>query len=381
MSLGGLARASARLKPLYWLVLVLLFVADLYFNVHAGIFGEDFRGTIWHASRDVLHGRSPYPRPDAAALAWVGNPAVYPAATLVALSPLGLLPFTLSAVAWDVASVAMLVGALRLVGVRDRRIYAVVLFSFPVAASVALGQFDAVLALGCALVWRWREARGLRFAVSLGALLVAKLLLWPLLLWAAATRRRQALGGAVAAVVAAVGGWAVIGFAGFTSYPHLLSSLTYAFGDKGYSLMALGSRLGAPPHVSRWLPLLAAAGLCALCVSFARRGRDADAFVAAVGAGLLGSPILWLHYAVILLVVLAVKWPTFGPVWAVPLGFWLVPTENPQSGLEFAIGLSLIVLLLAVSLRPRIVRAIEPSAAAHTSVATTVSVRPVNEAT
>src|SRR5439155_3933816 len=82
------------------------------------------------------------------------------------------------------------------------------------------------------------------------------------------------------------------------------------------------------------------------------RGRQDDAFVAAIGAALFGSPVLWLHYTVILLVALAVKRPSFGLVWAGPIALWLVPTENPSSGFDFALGFSLVVLLLMLALRP-----------------------------
>jgi hypothetical protein len=352
ISVAGLTRASVRLRPLYWLLLALVFLADGYFNVRAGIFGEDFRGTIWQAGRDVLHGHSPYPRADVAGLVRAGNPAVYPAATIVAASPFALLPFTVSAILWDVASGAALLGALRIVGVRDWRVYAVVFLSFPMAASFELGQLDGPLALGCALVWRWRDTRGLRFAVCLGGVLVAKVFLWPLLLWTAARRWRRAVAAVVAALVFAVVGWWTIGFAGLSDYPRLLSSLTYAFGGKGYSLMALGTRLGLAPGTARFMPLIAVAVLCTLCVYFARQGRDDDAFVAAVGAALLGSPVVWLHYTVILLVALAVKRPSFGAAWAAPIALWLVPTENPSSGLDFTLGLCLLVLLLTIALRP-----------------------------
>ena len=86
ISRAGLRRASARLTPVYCLALGALFVTDFVINVRAGIFGADFRGTIWQAGRDILHGNSPYPVPNTAMLARAGNPAVYPAATLVALS-------------------------------------------------------------------------------------------------------------------------------------------------------------------------------------------------------------------------------------------------------------------------------------------------------
>jgi len=352
ISLAGLARAAVRLKPLYWALLALVFAASIYFNVKGGIFGEDFRGTLWQAGRDILHGRSPYPRPDVTGLARAGNPAVYPAATLVVASPLGLIPFTAAAIIWDIFAVGALLAALRLVGVRDWRVYAVVGLTFPMAASLELAQFDAPLALGCALVWRWRNSAGVRLAVSLGALLVAKVFLWPLLVWAAVSRWRQAVGALAVAAGLALVGWAAIGFAGFTSYPRLLSALTYAFGPRGYSLMALGTRSGLAPSVARFLPFAAAAALCCLCVVFARRGRQEDAFVLAVGAALFGSPVLWLHYTVILLVAVAVRRPVFDAVWIVPIGLWMVPTENPAGGFDFALGFCLLLLLVVLALRP-----------------------------
>src|SRR5207253_273224 len=162
----------------------------------------------------------------------------------------GLLSLTVSAILWDVVSVFAVLAALRVVGVRDWRVYAIVFFSFPVAVSLVLAQFDGVLALGCALAWRWRHTRGAKLALCLAALVV----------------------------------------------------------------------------------------LCIACVLLARRGREDDAFIAAVAAGLLGSPILWMHYVVILLVAIAAKKRSFGAVWVIPIALWLTPTENPGSGFDFAIG-------------------------------------------
>jgi len=351
ISFGGLARASTRLAPFWALALLAIFAFNIAVNVHAGIFAADFRGTIWQAGRDILHGHSPYPAPDAAALARAGNPSVYPASTLVLAAPLGLLPLTVSAILWDILSVCALVAALRIVGVRDWRLFAVVLLSFPVAESLELAQFDAALALACALVWRWRNARALRLGIVLAAAVALKLLLWPLLVWTAARGRwRVAVGAAAGAVCLVLAGWAVIGFAGLTGYPRLLSALTNAFGEEGYSLMALATRLGFTPSAARWVPLLAAVALCALCVRFASKSRDADAFIAAIAAGIIGSPILWMHYAVILMVAMAVKKPTLSLAWAAPVVLWLTPTENPGGGTRFTLGFLLLLLLVASAL-------------------------------
>jgi MYXO-CTERM domain-containing protein len=243
---------------------------------------------------------------------------------------------------------------LRLVGVRDWRIFVVVFLSFPMVSSLKLGQLDALLALGCALAWRWRRTPGLRLALCVGAVVAATLLVWPLLIWLAAmgrTRHALAAGAFGAALLAS--GWAVIGFSSLRSYPHLMSALTDAFATQGYSLAAVGSRLGVSLDVAKFLPLVALVVLCALAWRWARCGREADAFVAAVGAAILGSPILWLHYVVIVLVAVAVKRPTFHPAWLLPLAFWFTPGENPGSGLELAVGLGLLMLVLGVALRRR----------------------------
>src|SRR5262249_28662704 len=232
----------------------------------------------------------------------------------VLTAPIALLPATVAGAVWQLLIVVCLLAALAIVGVRDWRVCALVLFSFPAVSSLKLGNLDAFLALGCALTWRWRNERGLRLAVCVAATVTLKLLLWPLLIWLAVTgRRRQAVEAAVIAVAATLAAWAVIGFSGFTSYPRLLSALSHAFGAKSYSLIAAAARFGLPAH--RLFPVLAALCLCFLCVVLARRGRELDALIAAVSAGILGSPIVWLHYAVILMVVLAAKWPRLSWIW------------------------------------------------------------------
>lgn len=352
ISVRGLSRACSRLAPVTALAGLALVSLSLAANVRGGLFGIDFHGTIWQAGRDVLAGRNPYPAADAASLAAKGNPAVYPAPTLVATSPFGLLPVTAAAILWDLLGLAALVSALRLVGVRDWRVLAIVLLSFPVASTFMLAQLDPFLALGCALAWRWRDARGARLAVCVGATVAAKVFLWPLLLWLVAIgRRKQALGALAFGAGAAVAGWAIVGFSTLRGYPTLLSALTDAFGTDGYSLMALGTRLGASTSIARLLPLAALVVLCAVCVRLARRGRRTDALVAAVAAGILGSPILWMHYVVILLVVWAAKRPSLCAAWALPVAFWLSPTENPESGLDFALGLLTILAIVSLGVR------------------------------
>jgi hypothetical protein len=326
----------------------------LVLSWRGGAFGFDFHGTIWQAGKDILHGRSPYPAADPAELERQGNPAVYPAWTLVATLPFSLLPFRAAAIVWDLVSVVAIGAALRLVGVGDWRVFAIVFLSFPTVSSLKLGQFDALLALGCGMAWRWRDDPRLRLPACVGAVAAAKLLLLPLLVWLVACgRKRQAAAAAALGAALAVAGWAVVGFATLWSYPHLLSALTDAFATRGYSLAAAGSRLGLSLAVSKFFPLVAMLILCGLALRFGRSGHKADAFIAAVGASIIGSPILWLHYIVIVLVAVAVKRPRFCAMWLLPLAFWLTPTEIAGSGLKLALGLGLLVLFVALALGRR----------------------------
>ena len=57
------------------------------------------------------------------------------------------------------------------------------------------------------------------------------------------------------------------------------------------------------------------------------RGRDGDrrAFVAAVAAGLALSPIVWLHYLVLLFALIALYRRRLSLAWVLPLAFWIMP--------------------------------------------------------
>ena len=165
MTLAGLGRALIRLAPLYAAVGAVFIAFSLVTTVHAGLFGYDFHGTTWEAGKHILTAahRIPHRTPNAPQS---GKPCGLPAPTLVASSPLALLPSGAAAALWDVFSLVALLAALRIVGVRDWRVYAIVLLSCPAFLSFKLAQLDSIQALGCALAWRWRRApgRGLRSA-------------------------------------------------------------------------------------------------------------------------------------------------------------------------------------------------------------------------
>ena len=124
-------------------------------------------------------------------------------------------------------------------------------------------------------------------------------------------------------------GWAIIGFAGLADYPELLRVLADA--RAGARLLA---RLGrawrsASGRARRARPRWrVGAGLIALCWREGRRGFDERSLALALAAALALSPIVWLHYFVLLLVPIALARRTFGPIWLIPALFWITPFEE-----------------------------------------------------
>lgn len=277
---------------------------------------------FWNAGGAVVHGRSPYPQ--LASLPHVADrltfaPFVYPAPAAVAVAPLSAVPLHAAFVVWLLLSVAAIVVALRLLGVSDWRCYGATFVSAPVLAGLGSGAFSALLALGVAIAWRYRD-RAVVAGAAVAAVVVAKLFLWPLGLWLVVTRRYRAAAVAIGgAALSTFGAWALIGFGGLHDYPALLSRLTKLVGPSSYSLYALARSAGAGAAVAQYVPFVLAAAL----VVAVRRRAEAAVLVAALAGALAATPILWPHYLVLLVVPLAFASTRFSWVWVVPGLLWL----------------------------------------------------------
>jgi hypothetical protein len=283
---------------------------------------------LWNAGHGVLHGRSPYPPPDAAVLA--GQQAfVYPAPAALAAAPLALLPYGVAGPVFMLLSLGALLLALRIAGVRDWRVYGIAVLSEPVLHGLSLGAVSPFLALGLAAAWRWRDRPWIAGA-AVAALIVTKVFLWPLLLWLAFTRRTSAaLVGLSLTAATTILAWTLLGLAGLRDYPHMVALLARLLEGKSYSVVALGLSLGAGVSAAR--AMAAAVGIALLALIALRgRGKGSDAWTltVAVGASLALSPIVWLHYFVVLLVPIAIVSPRLGPLWLVPLAFWAVGGQS-----------------------------------------------------
>jgi hypothetical protein len=196
--------------------------------------------------------------------------------------------------------------------------------------------------------------RGLAPAVALGLTVSAKLLFWPLLVWTAVTRRLRATAWAVAvgAGVTLVA-WAAIGFDGLAGYPVLLRRLSEIQSENSYSLVGIAHTLGLPEWAGQAAMLLSGGALLACCVVFARRGDDFRSFTAALGATLALSPIVWLHYLVVLLVPMAIARPRFSALWLLPVLLWSSPKPGYAEGFQtFPPAIVAAVLLVVLLTRP-----------------------------
>jgi hypothetical protein len=300
-----------------------------WYEAHAKKPLEDF-GIFRSASKLVLHGHSPFP---AATLHGVAHfdKFVYPPATALLFAPLAELPLWVGRVLMLILGGVAILGALRLLGVRDWRCYGITLLSTPAINSLALGAVTSFLLLGAAATWHYRSrpaAAGTFAALSA----VFKVLLWPLGVWLLATRRWKAAAiAAVVAVVVTLGGWAVIGFADLRTYPRLLHVLSQSEQGVSYSPIALLRLSGsAATALSAVLVLLVASA-----VVLAARGRDGDRrsfAVAAIGA-VVATPIVWEHYLLLLLVPIALYRPRMSPIWLLPLLLWASPATHSQGSL------------------------------------------------
>lgn len=300
--------------------------------------GVDFRGDLYNAGHAMLHGITPYHLAALQAQArvvraggtvrWIASPR-YPPAILLAVVPLSLVPFAAAAILFLVLSAGAVVVALRLFGVRDWRCILLVLFSPPSVYGLWVGNLSPLLLLGIALAWRWR-ARVRLLALAVAATIAAKLVLWPLTVWLAVTRRFRALALAlVLALGAILAAWSVIGFAGLTSYPRLLSDVAYIGEARGSSMVSLLLSAGISVTGARAVALTCAACLLVAGGLAARRpDGDRGAFALIVMAALIATPVVWLHYLVLLFVPIALFSRRLSPIWFVPtLATWGPSTD------------------------------------------------------
>ena len=278
---------------------------------------------------------------------------VYPPLVAIVTVPWTLLPVGLAETIFQFVLVAALVGTLAVLGVRDWRCYGLAFLWPPVTDAISTGNITILLGLAAALSWRYRE-RSLAAGASVGISIAMKIFLWPLTIWLAATRRATAASWSVGiGLVALFASWAVVGFRGFTEYPDLVRRLSERMDERGYTVYALGVDVGLAPGLARALWLALAVGSLLAAVILARRGDDQRSYVLALTAAIAFSPIVWLHYLALLLVIVAVAQPQLGPMWFIGLPLQVFVTTGVYNGstLQTVAVLTAAAVTVALALR------------------------------
>ena len=307
--------AARKVFPIVFLgvIPIVVTLTALWIAWRSHIVSIDYHNEVYRQGRDVLQWSNPYPSPDADLSS--GANAIWPIAAVLCVIPLAL--FSPGAADWSMALIelACLGAALRIMGVRDWRVYGASLLWPPVINATQTGNATLPLAVLCALAWRYRSARYTPgFAIGVG--LAIKFFIWPLVIWLVALRRYRAA--ALATLIGASSLLLIVPFYSIHDYVDLLRNLSREFDEDSYTLYGLLVESGAPTQLARivWIGV----GLATLILAWRRKS-----FALAIGAALLLTPIAWLHFFALMLVPLAVVRPTFGAVWLIPLPTWFVP--------------------------------------------------------
>lgn len=327
-----------------------LTIAWLFFvGLRRHALSVDFAHAYLPAARAVLAGNSPYP-PVSTVAVFPRTAFVYPPLTAFLATPFTVMPSIVVEVLVSLLAIVGVVAILWLLGVRDWRCYMIPFLWVPTYSAIQIGNVTVLAALGLALVWRYRN-HWVAVAVISGFLIALKLFFWPLLVWLIATRRFRAGGAAaVATPIFLFAPWAAIDFAGLKGYPHLLSVLSQAERQDQYTVSALLAR-GVSWRVAEVAGAALGLAVLALAVRWAQRRDDRGSFALTLAAVLLLSPLVEMHYFLLLLVILALYAPRLSWPWVTPILLWVGPQIGHRADWRTAAVLAVAAATVAFVLR------------------------------
>jgi len=301
-----LTAALARMLPLFAILVIVLGVAATV-GVAGDTLGYDFLAYHAAASR-VLAGQPAYDTSFEAAGGF--GLFYYPPTFIPLILVFGLLPAGAATWAWiGLLLVAFAAGVAVLPVSRTVRWLVVLLagLSWPFLYAIKLGQVGPLLFLLMAMGWRWIDRGPVLGATgALGAAI--KIQPGLVLAWALLTRRWSAvITGAAVLVGLAVLATLVAGVGAWTDFLALITRVSDPITTPhNFTPGAVAFQLGAPREVAVIVQYAAmAAAVLAVVVTALRLGAVPSYLVAVIASPLL-SPILWDHYALLLL--LPVAW-------------------------------------------------------------------------
>ena len=332
-----LGSTGARIRALL-AVSVFALGVGLILSVAGGTLGYDYEAYVG-AARRVLDGARLYD--PGASVAGGFAIYLYPPPFALAMIPFALLPASLGLWAWEVALVAVFLLGVALMPVRRQVRWATVLLAglqWPFLYTIKLGQVTPWLFLAFVVGWRGiGRPASLGLSVAAGAL--AKVQPALLLGWTLLTRRLRAtawgivtigLACAVSALILGVGAWA--------DYVDLLRRVGEPVATPhNFTPGAIALQLGAGRELAGGIQVLAVGATLVVAAVACLRAPAETSYVVAIVASQLISPLLWDHYAMLLLIPTAFLLER-GQRWAVilPLAGWLPAPVYP---VLFGVGL------------------------------------------
>jgi hypothetical protein len=301
----------------------------------------DFHNELYPEAKKLLHWENPFPGPDAEL--WRGHNLIWPPVAAFLVAPFTLLSPGGADWAVAIAGLACFMLSLRVVGVRDWRVYGAFALWPSVIGEIRVSHLTPVLCLLTAVAWRHRDSRALP-GVAIGLATAIKFFLWPVGVWLAATGRRAAA--LVAAVVAGASLLLVLPFTSLHDYVRTLLELGRTFDQESYSPFGFLAQIGVSDTVARGVTFVLGAILLVACWRRASLGL-------AVAAALVLSPIVWLDYYAVAAIPLAVVRPRLSAVWLAPLATWGLLSAGIGAGNGWGSARVLIVfaIVLAVTVR------------------------------
>lgn len=297
-------------------------------------------------------GHDPYRAAHSVAFS-TGHAFVYPFLVAWLFEPLAALPSPASHLVFALLSMGAIGLACRLV--RPSRPLvgaALVLTCSATVISLQMGTLNALLLLGLAAAWAYRD-RPWVSGTALGLAAVAKLFLAPALVWMFFSRRYRAAAVGAGVFASVLGAGFATGPLGARGYFSMLARLSNNESSHGWSLAALFRALGLSPTLTHLLAVGAGGVVLLACWLRTRRGGDERVmFAGSVAASLLACPIVWASYLPLLLVPLLVVADDATLVAAIAVG-WAVVVPDRAGPAQIVAGLCFAGVASAVALAPQ----------------------------
>ncbi len=323
---AGLGRAWRNLAPGVAVSVFLLASAAIIWAAGSTL-GYDYEAYA-AAARRALDGRPLYDLTTEFAVGFALF--LYPPPFAVALIPFALLPSAVGLWLWLGVLVGATLAGVALMPVRLTvriAVLALAALSWPVLSSIKLGQVTPLLFLLFVAGWRGIDRPAVSgLVIAAGALIKVQ----PALFfgWSVITRRWRALAVGVGLVAGSV---ALFGPAAFGDYAALVLRINKPVTTPhNFTPGALAFQAGVGEGTAAALEWLAIGATLAICVWGWLYADATSSYVATVSGSQLISPVLWDHYAMLLLIPTALLLQR-GHWWAVavPLLGWFTGPVYP----------------------------------------------------